>query len=717
MRGRNGRGTLPPELKTANREVGIGFHHSDKKTWRIILCAVFLISLSSEFNQTYAQVRRGNANATPNITGSTISQPGFNQGTNTGNPFGNNNDSTLRDTNVIRGLEYHKETPDSVLQRQVFLFHFVPLAVKYNEVWNPVLSPTGAQLSDRIDELNGNYYLGKGSLGQPHYGLFPTLADGIDDQLQPDPNEGYAKRPANIWLYQTMTPFTTLGYHSSLDKDYQVRVSHTQNIRPGWNVAFDYNLICPEGVYTSSGVRNHYLDATTNYFSPDSRLQAVAGVIWHSFNIDENGGIADDSYFLQQLQSNRAGVPVNLYNSGTRHRETAAFGRLTYNLVQQQPRYRQRDSLAVRTVSDSVTIIDTVKLTDTILPASPHVLNAGVVGVELNYDRSKRVFLDSTLWTYRDATFFWTNDAYPDHRWQNPLKMTLGVKTVFYKTAIDSRPAIESLDLFKPFANVDVALNRATVGVETAVGNLGDGLEYHLEGHLIMPFDSAGNTLLRLNAVTQSVEPDVRICADALVNQGITLRPLQTQRYELQLVSGEWLDLMVRANHMSHNTWYDTTLTVHEGNAPLWLYQAALTSRIALGWFHLDMQQLLQHSTDQAQMPVPLWASKNSVYAELHLFGRALTLQTGVDLRYHTSFLAPTYDYRTGLFCHQDEMEVGNYIWGDLFINLQVKRASIYLKAGHLNALWETSPNYFILPHYPGRKFGLYWGINWKFFD
>ena len=681
------------------------------------LLAAFLFSPLTS-TRLEAQVRRGNVNV-GNLSGSTVVNTGMNNSNaagNPNNPFGTA-DSTQRDTNAVRGLVYHKETPDSVLQQQVFMFHYEPLTVKYYEVWNPDLSPTGAQFSDPLDELNGDYFLGKGLVGQPHYALFSTFADGLGDQLQPDPNEGYAKRPDNIWLYQTMTPYTTLGYQSSLDKDYQVRVSHSQNIRPGWNVAFDYNLICPQGVYTSSGVKNHYLDATTNYFSSDSRLQAVAGIIWQSFNIDENGGIADDAYFTRQLQSNRAGVPVNLYNSGTLHRETAAFGRASYNLVQQQPRYRQRDSIAVRTVADTVTVVDTVEVTDTIYPAKPRVLNAGVVGLELNYDRRKRVFLDSTLWTGRDATLFWTNDAYPDYRWENPLKVTLGVKTVYYKTAIDGRPAIESLDLFKPFTKVDVALGSSTIGGEAMLGSIGDDMEYFYSGHLELPFDSAESTVLNLTVAAQKSAPDVRFEADALLNQGLELRHQRVERYELQFVSGDWLDLMVRANHLSHNTWYDTTLTVHEGTQPFWLYQAALTTHLAAGWFHLDMQQLLQHSTDPEQMPVPLWASKNSVYAELHLFSRALTLQTGVDLRYHTAFHAQTYDYRTGLFCHQDEIDVGNYIWGDVFVNIQIKRASIYLKAGHLNALWETSPNYFILPHYPGRKFGLYWGINWKFFD
>ena len=116
-------------------------------------------------------------------------------------------------------------------------------------------------------------------------------------------------------------------------------------------------------------------------------------------------------------------------------------------------------------------------------------------------------------------------------------------------------------------------------------------------------------------------------------------------------------------------------------------------------------------------MPVPLWTSKNSLYTDFHLFHNALRLQVGVDVRYLTKFYVPTYDAAAGLFYHQHETQVGNYIWGDFFINLQVKRASIYAKAGHVNALWETHPNYFLLPHYPGQKFGFFWGIVWHFFD
>ena len=66
-------------------------------------------------------------------------------------------------------------------------------------------------------------------------------------------------------------------------------------------------------------------------------------------------------------------------------------------------------------------------------------------------------------------------------------------------------------------------------------------------------------------------------------------------------------------------------------------------------------------------------------------------------------------------------MEVGNYLVADFWVNLQVKRATMYIKASHFNApleeLMQFSPNYFSLPHYPMEGFGLYWGVIWKFFN
>lgn len=641
-----------------------------------------------------------------------------NKGTNTTNPF--STDSTQADTSANKGLVYHKEIPDSVLRQKVFLFRHRKARMWIDEVWNPTLDPTGVQFSDPIDALNGNYYLGKGSLGHPHVSLFPTLADGLDIRIRPDLYPAYSFRLDNINFFQTLTPFSSLSYGGSLANDHSLRITHTQNIMPGWNASFDYRLFNPEGVYTSSGALNNYLNATTNYFSPDSRLQASAALIWQSFNIDENGGLANDSIFILRRQSNRAGIPVRLSNSGSLQRDLAAMGSLLYSLERQSNAYRHRDSIVLVQVNDSTTRLDTLDLLDTIPLRRPHILNPGVVGIELNYDRQKRLFVDSTHWREQQATLYWTNDAYPNHRWRNPLKVTLGLQPRYLRAVILG-DTLRSYSWINPFLRVEATLWRATLALDAEQQSnpwASDGNDRRFAVSIDLPFDSAGLTRLKLDAQLQDRPADLITVYYHTASTGAASLPSSTvERYSLHFKHQDIIDFSASASHIRRHLWIDTLLAVHQGQQPFWLLQASLLLRLHAGPLHLDLQQLLQHSTDALQLPLPLWATKNSIYADFPLFGRTLRAQLGVDLRYHTPYHAPLYDPASGLFLQQDQLTVGGYLWADAFINLQVKRASIYLKAGHLNALWETPATYLLLPHYPGQAFGLQWGLLWTFFD
>ena len=717
-------------MRIENQELRIENYRIKGKEWGISLCVI--IFLFSFFSSTQAQIRipsgaSGSSGSFSSNNPRTTSSTSRNQ--QQGPRYGNDSISTS-DTSATKGLVFHEETPDSVLRKKVFFFHYTPKEVKINELWNPVLDPTGIQFNDPLDGFNGNYYLGKGVVGHPHTEIYPFFANGLYHQLQADEMAGYVKTPESIRLYQTLTPYSVLSYNSSLKKDYRLHVAHTQNVKPGWNLSFDYQLMCPEGILSNSGAKDHFLDFTTNYFSPDSRLQVQAGFIWQSFTIDENGGLAYDSLFSENLMGNYSGLPVKLSNSGSTHLRHDVFGRITYNLVRQVAGTRERDSLVVK---DSV--LDTVVVIDTLPVSSPQVLNAGVFGAELRYHRHKRASYisglgDSTLWSEASAILFWTNDAYPDYRWRNPLKITLGVtprrlSATLRKDTLSAPDTLVTATAINPFVKAELLLWGSTLTLEgeldNSLLNLNSAIkkpDYHACAALAIPFDSTRLSGLEISAATQRQMPEIRM----LLSTNFTMEPILSQSYGLHLYHSSdsgfvrLIDLDVHASQLENYAWYDSTLTVRVGNKSLWLAQAALTMRLAWNWLHLDMQHLFQHTTDNMQVDVPTWVCKNSLYGDFTLFGRALRLQVGTDVRYITSFCPDGYDPATGLFYWQ-EGEVGDYIWADVFLNLQIKRASIYVKAGHINALWENHPRYFLLPHYPGQKFGLFWGMTWHFFD
>ena len=654
------------------------------------------------------------------------------------NDFVGNSDTLNADTLgwQPKGIEYHEDIPDTTLQHSVFMFRYDPQAVKIKDVAYPSLDPTGVQYHDALDAMNGNYYLSRGVFGQQHLALYQTFGDALLFRIAPDVNIGYRVRPENLWLIQTKRPYTSLSYASSLEKEHRVLVSLAQNVMPRWNIAFDYKLINPSGNYSNSSATNHYLDATTNYYTRDARYQVTAGIIWEKFRMDENGGITNDSIFRNRTIRNEGGVPVLFTNMGSIDKNLTAFAKQTYNTVRPIDRYRRHEEIQLvgydtiystpdslqnpePTITRIVPIYDTVVKYDTIAPFRPMVINTGVFGMDVRYDREKHVFADSTVMRKLSGSIYWTNDAYWDSRWRNPLKIMIGVK-----------PTLMHAFMYNGFRARLFSLNpMASVTVDTKIGMISASIEkniadnyykngYRFDANLKAYLDSLRRHVIRAEVVFQGQDPDlIYHNLVAMSGNDKKLGLTNIQKFEAGYSFREWLDWSVTARHIVNNTWIEDSATVVQNGGSAWLFQSRLNATLHWKWFHYDMQHLFQYSTDQNQVRVPLFATKNSIYADVKIFKGALRAQFGIDLRYHTAFYADAYNPYTSTFYRQNDVKIGNYIWGDIFINLQVKRASIFFKAGHLNALWEGHPNYYLLPHYPGNNFGFYYGMIWKFFD
>lgn len=648
----------------------------------------------------------------------------------------------------LKGIEHHEEIPDSVLWKSVAVFRYYPRMVKLHEIWHPDNEPTGMQFADRLDALNGNYYLSKGSEGQAHYGVYGQFAQPFEYRLMPQLYSGYIKRQQTIDYYQTWRPFTQLTYQSSLEKDYHVNFSHAQNITDRWNVAFDYDLICSDGVYTQSKVKNHYLDVTSNYYSKDSRYQMFSSIILNHYTMAENGGVVDD--ILCWETSNRGGVPVVLYDGMTLYRDLSMMTHHTYNTVRQsdviRPRYQKHIVMVVDTVRRSDTIVvdgvtevrdtmiftqreevkDSLIAVDTIHPGTPRCFNTGVFGVEVRYDRVGWQFSgndnDGTLWSAVNTSMYWSNDAYMAHRWVNPLVVKVGVEPSV-ATAVLPDASVVNASTLSPFADVEWYFKRNLLSISAQQYESmwqSDEPLFRYVAQLAMPIDSAKNHVLSFAAYAQRDEKEYLYqYLNNLSSNAVDLHPITTYKFSGRYDFAKTVNIEMAANKVHNNVWMNANREVVQAEGSAWLMQANLTCRLKHKWLHFDMQQLLQYSSDQTQIPVPMLASKNSVYADVNLFNGALRAQIGFDVRYLTGFNADAYDPFTATFYRQSEVEVGDYFWGDVFVNLQIKRATLYAKVGHVNALWESgnNPSYFLIPHYPGRDFGLFYGLIWKFYD
>ena len=68
-------------------------------------------------------------------------------------------------------------------------------------------------------------------------------------------------------------------------------------------------------------------------------------------------------------------------------------------------------------------------------------------------------------------------------------------------------------------------------------------------------------------------------------------------------------------------------------------------------------------------------------------------------------------------FYVQNREELGGFPLIDFFINARVRQTRIYLKAEHLNTIWDKEYNFYSAPNYPYRDFVIRFGLVWNFFS
>lgn len=134
------------------------------------------------------------------------------------------------------------------------------------------------------------------------------------------------------------------------------------------------------------------------------------------------------------------------------------------------------------------------------------------------------------------------------------------------------------------------------------------------------------------------------------------------------------------------------------------------------GKFALDNTLMYQQVLNgEGVLNMPDFTTRNSLYYNDHWFKEALYVQTGLTLKYFTSYQMDGYDPVLAEFYVQNENKYGAFPVVDLFFNAKVKQTRIFFKLEHLNSLIDGNNN-FAAPEHPYRDFLVRFGLVWDFF-
>jgi len=201
-------------------------------------------------------------------------------------------------------------------------------------------------------------------------------------------------------------------------------------------------------------------------------------------------------------------------------------------------------------------------------------------------------------------------------------------------------------------------------------------------------------------------------------NWSENLKNESTRSLLFDLKSDKLLNASAQITQIDNYTFFSEIATPLQADKTINYLKLKVSKEVRVGKFALDNTIMYQKVAQGSSVfRVPELVTRNSLYFSDHLFkGDPLYLQTGVTLKYFTEYHANSYDPVLSEFHLQNHQKIGGYPVLDFFINAQIQRARLYLKAEHFNSGFDKSANYYAAPNYPYRDFVVRFGLVWNFF-
>ena len=590
------------------------------------------------------------------------------------------------------------------------------------------------------NDVNANWLGVAGSPVQYYNVLNRQSREGVDFYAAYEP---WSFDPGNIRHFNTKVPYTELCYFGTIlaadaKESDNLHLFTTQNILPELNFSLLFDRFGGGGILENEETKNKNTAVDVNYIG--KKYMAHAGYIGNNAYRKENGGVADVTWIRDTTVEARE-IPVNLKDASSSTKKKTFY-------LQQQLR------IPFNFVNNARARIDTTFKFD---PDSMDLsVTTAFIGHSTEWSRYSRLYEDKVNTPAAKAFYNNVNRFGPNSR------DTLGV------TKLDNKLFLR----LQPFANdafvskLDVGIGdlmmqyfdstsvRPTKHTENSVylyagaeGQIRDGFHWDAGGDYFLAGSNSGDFGLHANAEL-NIYPFRRAKTSPLSLRGhfeTTLRePNYYQRYmnvnhfswenELDKVSTTRLEgtldiphwaLYARVGYslFAGNVYYDTLGIARQSAKATSVLSASLRKDLVLGPLHMENQALLQFSSDQEVIPVPTAAFNLRWYFQFVLqrdetkTQKILEMQIGANAFYNTPWFSPTWNPNVGVFYNQNKLSYTNGPFFDLFVNVQWKRACIFIKYQNAGGGWPMKKfDYFSSDRYVvteagsnGLKLGLYW--------
>ncbi|MEN1786053.1 MAG: putative porin [Bacteroidota bacterium] len=539
----------------------------------------------------------------------------------------------------------------------------------------------------------------------------------------------------DINYYNVGTPMTELFFKTTLEQGQLLDALLTFNLSERLNISLAYIGFRSLGKFEFDQGQSGRFRATFNYVTQNNRYMVRGHYAGQELDGEENGGLLNKELQFESGDEDfddRSRIDVLFTNANNTVNSKRYFLDHQFNLV--RPR---KDSLKTRTTTLAI-------------------------GHQFSYETKSYSFNQTS-----------TSAAFGTEVLQSPIRDKAFLRTTYNQlSAIFSNKTLGRLSGGFHFYNYDYSLKSILIrtegtvpgqlkGSELALGGdyqnriggfeLKGKLRYNLAGDLTGTlFDvSAGYAFNDNNRIEASIYGSSRMPNfNFLLHQSDYLNynwfnldnyeKQQVQSIGFRFVSSLLGSASAKLTNIDNYTYFGLEGGVPgvgesevENNSILLPFVRPFQTSESLQYLKVKYQKELrwrkwalnntvmyqQVSQEGAVFNVPEIVTRNTLYFSSEVFKKAMFIQTGVTFKYFTAYAMDAYNPLLGEFYVQNRETLGAYPLIDFFINARVRQTRIYLKAEHLNTVWDREFNYYAAPNYPYRDFVIRFGLVWNFFS
>ena len=581
-----------------------------------------------------------------------------------------------------------------------------------------------------------------GVAGSPvqHYNWFQRRSDeGVEFY---DAQEAWSYSHRTLPHYNTKVPYTELAYFGTLFAK-EAKISDnlhlftTQNITPALNFSLLYDRFGGGGFLEREETVNKTAVAQVNYLG--KRYTLHAGYIYNMVRRQENGGMRDPSW-IRDTTVDARDIRVNLADAQSKIKKNTVF-------LDQQLRIPFTFIEKMRARRDSTYTFDADALNRDITTA--------YIGHSFEFSTYTRKYSDAISDEYGRAFY---NDAFRygsvsadslrvmrlDNKFYIRLqpwseqgavsRLDIGVgdylKHYFDSTTV--RPTKHAENSFYLYAGAEGQLFKTAFwDAKTRFVLLGhDAGDFSVEanaGFRFFPFRRARKSPVSVTAHFESLLENPTYYQQHLNLNHFSwdneFGKISTTRIQGRIDIPYWrLSADVGYALLAGNLYYDTAGIIQQNDKAMSVLSAQLRKEFVLGPVHFDHRALFQVSSNPEVLPLPAAAFNFRYFLEFVVQRNeqrktVMTMQVGADAYYNTAWYSPAWNPNLGVFHNQTDRQYTNGPWFDIFVNVQWKRACVFIKYQNAGLGWPLlHPDYFSADRYiitqsggDGLKFGIFW--------